>query len=223
MTEPQSFPLRVVDGLQLDPGYRALLRPGERMRGRDGHVHTLPRFFYEIPSWNLALQTELTPHFMLWEFLNVDVREVEQLRADWPRYIPCAVTLLAACLEVFRQEVDTFVHIAANGGYRSPSHRLSTHASPHCWATAANIYQIGDRYPDDQETIEDFQEIIREVLPSVWVRPFGSQVGCADDHLHLDLGYVTSAPREMDEAQDEDEPLEEESLDETSRNERSQV
>jgi hypothetical protein len=53
----------------------------------------------------------------------VDVREVEAMRT-FPRYVPCAVALLATALEVFRAEVGTFVHIAANGGYRSPGHAL---------------------------------------------------------------------------------------------------
>ena len=86
---------------------------------------------------------ELTPNFGLWEFIDVDVREAEPLRR-FPRYVPCAVTLLARALERFRDHVGTFVHVAANGGYRSPAHALTAHASPHCWGTAANIYRIGD-------------------------------------------------------------------------------
>ncbi|HEX8243102.1 MAG TPA: hypothetical protein VF541_06395, partial [Longimicrobium sp.] len=141
---PDATVLKMVDGTTLGAEYRAVLRPGELMRDRSRRVRRLPRFFYEIPSWDVALDTQLAPHFQLWEFINVDVRETELLRASWPRYIPCAVSLLAAYLELFRQEVGTYVHVAANGGYRSPAHKLSGHASAHLFGTGANIYRIGD-------------------------------------------------------------------------------
>jgi hypothetical protein len=188
------FPLRVVDGTMLDDEYRAILRPGELMRDRDGRLRRLPRFFYEIPSWEVALETPLSPHFEVWEFLNVDVRETEALRSRWPRYLPCAVSTLAAFLELLRREVDTYVHIAANGGYRSPAHRLSTHASTHCWGTAANVYRIGDDWLDDAKTIGRYARVAERLMPGLYVRPFGDEVGQADDHLHLDLGWTTRVP-----------------------------
>src|SRR5204862_294723 len=85
----------------------------------------LPRFFYEVDSWQTALTTQLTPHFGLWELMDVDLHEASDLRM-FPRYVPCAVTSLAAALEVFRLEVGATVRIAANGGYRSPVHRGGT-------------------------------------------------------------------------------------------------
>lgn len=188
-----SLPLTIVDALRLDEAQRSLLRPGELVRDRKGRSRRLPRFFYEIPTWKTALDLKLTPHFSLWEFLDVDVREAEGMRM-FPRYVPCAIAHLAVHLEVFRQEVGTFIHIAANGGYRSPSHRLYGHASPHSWGTAANIYRIGDDYLDDREKIERFNRIARDLLPGVWAREYGSGVGCADDHMHLDLGYVSVVP-----------------------------
>jgi hypothetical protein len=188
------FPLRVVDGMGLDDEYRALLRPGELMRDRSGRLRRLPRFFYEIPSWDVALETALSPNFEVWEFLNVDVREAEALRSEWPRYLPCAVSTLAAFLELLRREVGTYVHIAANGGYRSPAHRLSTHASAHCWGTAANIYRVGDDWMDDAKTIARYARIAERLLPGLYVRPYGSALGQADDHLHVDLGWSVTVP-----------------------------
>lgn len=188
------FPLRIVDGLALPKETRRLLRPGEALADREGRLHRLPRFFYEIPEWDVALRTQITPNFKLWEFLDVDVREVEPLRAAWPRYIPCAVTLLAAHLELLRHTTGTYVHVAANGGYRSPAHRLSTHASPHCWGTAANLYRIGDDWLDDERTIAKYRRVVRRVMPAVYVRPYGAGVGEADDHLHLDLGFTEVVP-----------------------------
>lgn len=188
------FPLRVIDGMGLDDEYRGLLRPGELMRDRGGRLRRLPRFFYEIPSWDVALETPLSPNFEVWEFLNVDVRETEALRSEWPRYLPCAVSALAAFLELLRREVGTYVHIAANGGYRSPAHELSTHASTHCWGTAANIYRIGDDWMDDARTIARYARCAEKLLPGLWVRPFGPGVGEADDHLHVDLGWTVTVP-----------------------------
>jgi hypothetical protein len=31
------------------------------------------------------------------------------------------------------------------------------------------------------------------------VRPYGHEIGKADDHMHLDLGYITLVPRELNE------------------------
>jgi hypothetical protein len=104
--------------------------------------------------------------------------------------------MLALALERFRDAVGTFVHISANGGYRSPGHALSCNASPHCWGTAVNIYRIGDVELDDREAIDRFASIARAALPGVWTRPFGTDKGFTDDHLHLDFGYLISVPRE---------------------------
>lgn len=185
--------LPLVDGLQLPAPVRDALRPGEELVDRRGVKRRLPRWFYEVDSWNVALQVKLAPNFSLWEFLGVDVREALPLRG-FPRYVPCAVTALAAHLEVFRAAVGTYVHISANGGYRSPKHRLSRHASLHCWGTAANIYRIGDTFLDTEDAIRQYSAVARSVLPAVWIRPYGPGDGYADDHLHLDIGYTLVQP-----------------------------
>src|SRR3954447_8137922 len=133
-----ALPLPIVDGLELPESVRSVLCPGEIVTDADGHGRRLPRFYYQISSWQEALDLDVTPHFKLWEFIGVDVREAP-LQRLFPRYVPCAVTSLAAHLELIREELGTYMHSAANGGYRSPSHRLSRSASTHCWATAANI------------------------------------------------------------------------------------
>jgi hypothetical protein len=183
----------VVDGLELPDEYRQVLRPGEVLLDSGGRERVLPRWFLRVDSWEQALDTRLTEHFALWEFLGVDVREAAVQRG-FPRYVPCAVWLLACALEAFRQEVGTLVHIAANGGYRTPGHGLTRHASRHCWGSAANIYRIGDTLLDDRASIESYGEQARRAMPGVWVRPWGPSPGQADDHLHLDLGYVLVDP-----------------------------
>lgn len=185
---------RVVDGLTLPAELVAALRPGELMRDRLRRPRRLPRFFYEIPSWEAAQNTRLTEHFYVWEFINVDVRETELLRSGWPRYVPCAVSLLAACLELLRGEVGTYVHVAANGGYRSPAHHLTSHASPHCWGTAANLYRIGDDWLDDERTVSRYGMLAERILPGIRALPWGHGIGETDDHLHLDLGYTVMVP-----------------------------
>lgn len=189
------LPLPLIDATELDPVRRKLLRPDELMEDKQGRTRRLPRYFYEVDSWQTALNTQITEHFTLSELMGVDLREARTLRL-FPRYVPCTVALLAAHLELLRQEVKTFVHIAANGGYRSPRHELSTHASTHCWGTAANIYRIGDEWLDTQEHIEKYARLVSRLLPSVWIRPYGHAAGEADDHLHIDLGYVLLTPHD---------------------------
>lgn len=190
--------LKIVDACALDEGYRKLLRPGEVLTDREGRAHRLPRFFYEVDTWQAALDVKLTPHFSLWEFVNIDLREAEQIRT-FPRYVPCAVALTAAYLELFREKVGTYVHIAANGGYRSPAHELTAFASTHNWATAVNIYRVGADNMDTKESIERYAQTAASVMPSVWARPFGYSPGFTMDHLHVDLGYVTVVPHGFSE------------------------
>ncbi|HET8657091.1 MAG TPA: hypothetical protein VFL93_16315 [Longimicrobiaceae bacterium] len=190
-----SIPLRLVDARDLGEACREVLRPGELVTDAEGRLRRLPRYFYEITSWEQALQTQLTEHFGLWELIDVDVREAPALR-DFPRYVPCAIALLAAHLELFRLAVGTVVRVAANGGYRSPGHALNPSASAHSWGTAANLYRIGDELLDTRERIEKYSRTARRVLPGIWARPYGSGPGCADDHVHLDIGYATVVPHD---------------------------
>lgn len=187
-------PLQPVDGLKLPDQVRAVLRPAELVRGRDGFTRRLPRWFYRVPTWDDAVKTNVTPNFKLWEFLDVDFREHELLRIEPERYVPAGVMLLAAALEVFRKEVNTYVHISANGGYRSPAHRLSRDASVHCWGTAVHIYRVGDDWLENESSINRYGEIAAQVFPGFRALPFGTGEGRTEDHLHLDLGYLTVVP-----------------------------
>jgi hypothetical protein len=191
-----TLPLPLLRADELPREVRQLLRPGETMTDRSGIARVLPSSFLRVDSWNQALETDLTAHFRLWELIGVDVREAPLARS-FPRYFPCALLLLAGALELFRLEVGSYVHVAANGGYRSPGHALSRHASRHCWGTAANIYRIGDTYLDTREEIEKYAAIARQVIPGVWIRPFGQEDGEADDHLHIDIGYTVFEPVDM--------------------------
>ena len=197
MSENGLLPLPLVDGCELDEARRAALRPGEWIEDREGTAYQLPRWFYEVDSWDTATKIRVTEHFTLHEFMGVDVREARALRL-FPRYVPTTVTLLATHLELLRASVGTFVWIAANGGYRSPAHELSDYASPHCWGAAANIYRVGDEWLDTQDRIEKLAAVARRVAPALWVRPYGPGKGFADDHLHVDIGYTRQTPRGQD-------------------------
>jgi len=192
--------LRAVDGLKLPEEYRALLRPGETETDFCGNAHHLPRFFYEISSWQEAHEIRLAPHFTLAELMLVDCREARLLVSQFPHYVPCAIVLLAKFLEDFRQEVDAPVFISANGGYRSPAHQIGGAKSIHAWGTAANIYRVGDTFLSDAKSIEKYRAIAASLGPAVFVRPFGSERAQTDDHLHIDLGFASLTPRECSEA-----------------------
>jgi hypothetical protein len=130
----------------------------------------------------------------------VDCREARLLLSQFPHYVPCVIVLLARFLEDFRREVDAPVFISANGGYRSPAHQIGGAKSIHAWGTAANIYRIGDIFLNDAKSIEKFGSVAASLSPAVFVRPFGPQRGQTDDHLHIDLGFVSLTPRECSEA-----------------------
>ena len=192
--------LRPIDGLCLAEEYHALLRPGESETGATGNVHRLPRFFYEIGTWEEAHEIRLAPHFTLAELMLVDCREARLLLSQFPHYVPCAIVLLARLLEEFRHEVGAPVFISANGGYRSPAHQIGGAKSIHAWGTAANIYRVGDTFLSDAKSIEKYRAIAASLGPVVFVRPFGREYGKTDDHLHIDLGYASLTPRECSEA-----------------------
>jgi hypothetical protein len=204
---PALSDLEVVDGLKLSAAARRVLRPGELVRGHDGFTRRLPRWFYEIPSWDDAVDISLTPHFKLWEFIDIDFREHRMLRAEKQRYVPMAVTLLAAAMEAFRQEVNTYVHISANGGYRSPAHQLSRDASVHCWGAAVHLYRVGDDWLDNEANINRYAEVARAVFPAFRALPHGTGPGKTEDHLHLDLGYVTVVPHGKGDEEPDDDAL----------------
>lgn len=191
--------LKVVDAYDLDDELRGILKPGDMVRDADGRRHRLPRYFYEIPSHEVAMATRLTPHFGLNEFILADLKEASRLQG-YPRYVPCAIRTLAFYLEQFREKCGASVHVAVNGGYRSPSHKLSLNASPHMWGTAADIFRIGGTILKTEDAINRYNEIAEDLSDELNVLPYGHVTGRnADDHVHIDLGYMTLIPREISE------------------------
>lgn len=187
--------LKAIDGLQLDEAHREIFRPGVEVRFSDGVMHRLPRFFYQVPSWSDAHRIDVAPHFKLAELMTVDCREASLQLQQFPHYVPCAILLLARCLELLRIEAGAPIFVAANGGYRSPSHKLNQPHSMHQWGTAANIYRIGDTYLDDEKSIDRYRRLAGSIGDEVFVRPYTP----GDDHLHIDIGVVTLTPRELNE------------------------
>ncbi len=149
--------LETIDGLKLPEEHCALLRPGEPVRDERGNIHHLPRFFFSVPSWPAAHAARLAPHFKLSELMTVDCQENDLLLHTFPHYVPCVVMLLARYLEDFRREADAAVFVSANGGYRSPAHHRNRGKSPHCWATAADIYRVGDTYLDGEKALTNMR------------------------------------------------------------------
>jgi hypothetical protein len=188
--------LRPVDGLTLSAEYRAALRPGEAIKDENGKLHHFPRFFFEVPSWEEARSLRIATHFSLSELMTVDSREADLLLRTFPHYVPCAILALARYLEDLRREVDAPVFICANGGYRSPGHRSNKLPGLHSWGTAADIYRIGDSYLDDEKSITRYGRIAASLGAEVYVRSYAP----GDDHLQVDLGFLTLVPRECSES-----------------------
>jgi hypothetical protein len=77
---------------------------------------------------------------------------------------------------------------------------MSCVAGPHIWATAADIYRVGDVYLDDSKSVERFARVAESIGQEVTVKPFGHGPGETDDHLHLELGYLSLIPASFSEA-----------------------
>ena len=189
--------LRAVDGKTLSPEHRAALRPGEAVADERGVVHHLPRFFFEVASWADAHALKVATHFALSELITVDSRENPLLLRAFPHHVPCAILALARYLEDFRREVDAPVFVSANGGYRSAGHRINKERpSFHSWGTAADIYRVGDTYLNDEKSIRRYGEVAAALGAEVQVGAYKE----GDDHLQVDLGYLTVVPRECSES-----------------------
>jgi len=199
MSDGSPLKIKVVDAFDLDDELRSLLKPGTMVYDDKKRRHMLPRYFYEVPSHEAAVSIRLTPHFGLNEFILVDLRETERLQ-QFPRYIPCAVRVLAFYLEQFRAAAGASVHVNVNGGYRSPGHKMSDHATAHMWGTAADVYRIGTTILKTKESIAKYNDVAEDLSDDVNTYPYGHVTGTsADDHVHVDLGYVTVVPREISE------------------------
>ena len=194
MHSEQNMPLKIIDGLLLEPDYKEILQPDEEIANTNGVIYRLPRFFYKVNSWEEASKVKLSAHFYLSEFLTTDFREVELLRS-YPKYVPITICYTASILELFRHSAGRIVRIASNGGYRSPKHLLNNGLSPHSWGTAANIYKIGATYLDNKSEIEKYSDIAKKVLPGAWVRSYGTDPGTSFDQLHIDMGFTTVHPK----------------------------
>lgn len=190
--------LKVIDAHDLPDEVRLLLRPGEMVKDRQGRRHRLPRYFYEIASYDDAKAVKLAPQFRLNEFIRVDLREAERLQ-QYPRYVPCAVRVLATYLQRIREAIGSTLHISVNGGYRSPAHERNLPASPHMWGTAVDLYRIGGSVLQSEDLIRKYRAAIEDVADEIEVSPYGHEPPQTDDHLHIDLGYLIWIPRQISE------------------------
>lgn len=190
--------LKVVDAHDLPEEVRILLRPGEMVKDRDGRRHRLPRYFYEIPSYEEAKGVQLSPNFRLNEFVRVDLREADRLQ-QYPRYVPCAIRIMASVLQRIRDAIGSSLHISVNGAYRSPAHERNLPASPHMWGTAVDLYRIGNSMLQTEDSIRKFGAMIEDLTGEIEVSSFGHEPPLTDDHLHIDLGYLIWIPRQISE------------------------
>jgi hypothetical protein len=67
------------------------------------------------------------------------------------------------------------------------------------WGTAVDLYRVGSVILREQAPIETYNRVAEELTDDWYVMPYGHEIGKADDHLHLDLGYVVVVPREISE------------------------
>ena len=68
------------------------------------------------------------------------------------------------------------------------------------WGTAADVFRIGSNIMKTRELIEKYNIVAEDLSEDITVLPYGPLTGQnADDHVHIDLGYITLIPREISE------------------------
>ncbi len=182
---------QAVDGLTLPEEIRSLLRPDEEVALPNKLWGRLPRYFYAVANREEGNKL-LTPNFALAELMIVDCRESRILFERWPRYVPCAIMLLTAFLQAFRDKIGLPVYVAANGGYRSPSHQINKCLGAHSWAIAADIYRVGDTYLTDKYQIEKYGSLAQST--GFHLKSSRPEVDEASDHLHVELEILSAMP-----------------------------
>ena len=106
------------------------------------------------------------------------------------------MVLIARYLEDLRRDADGVDRWSARTAVIAP--RLierNEPKSPHCWATAADIYRVGGTYLDNERSISKYADMAQSLGPQVFARPYTE----GDDHLHIDLGFITVTPRNCSE------------------------
>jgi len=48
---------------------------------------------------------------------------------------------------------------------------------------------MGNTLLDNESAIDKYSEVIKNILPGVWIRTYGTKPGTSFDQLHLDLGF----------------------------------
>ncbi len=170
---------------------RSLLRPGEMVRDAAGTAASPSALLLRSSlATRRRRRSSLTPHFASTSSSSSTSRRRSRLQ-DYPRYVPCAVRILAFYLERFREAFGASLHIAVNGGYRSPAHKLYAPASlAHVGNRRPTSTAIGTSILNDQESDRAATgKRPRRSADELNVLPYGHDVGKADDHLHFDLGY----------------------------------
>ena len=188
------FPLPIVDGLELDAPVRSLLMPGVPVRDSHARLRRLPRFFYAVESWNVALETQADAAFR-----DVGVHGRRSVRAG-----AAAPVSRATCRAPSRRSPRISRCCASRSARRFTSpptadidrRRTASRSpgSPHCWGTAANIYRIGDRVSRRARRDRKVRGARDRSAAGAARAAVRAGPGCVDDHVHLDLGYVTAVP-----------------------------
>ena len=94
--------------------------PGGTLCDHAGRARVLPRYFYEMPTWEQARARICPPLHALG--IHPDRRSRGGPAPRFPAVRPVRNDSAGVRLEQLREAVGTYVHIAANGGYCSPRH-----------------------------------------------------------------------------------------------------
>ena len=151
------------------------------MTAEDGALHHLPRFFFEVPSWEEAHRC--ASRSLCLSELITSIRAKPICSCTPPSLVPCAILALARISRFPPRNGRAGVY-HANGGYRLLPTGQSRRVL-HNWGTARTFIASGDIYLNDEKSITRHASIARRSA-----RRFLSGPKDGDDHLQVDLGYL---------------------------------
>ena len=211
---PSGIAFDVIDSYTSDSERLKKFCPGQPV-SEPSDVTLLPRFYIAINNEN-DLDQKLTDNFKLGEFVSDDERDNKKNVFTFPYFVPVAIVRLARALEELRTRLNN-QPLQLSSGYRSPFYSGYLNdpdfKSAHRFGTAVDITRVGNLKAPSEALLNIVYDGAFDGHPDPGNRPSPSSLGFeyaessqeiiegsstkTIDHAHLDMGFVSGYPQEV--------------------------